>query len=209
MMAVPQAADTACSVKPTLVRRVSDMFKDGNYSGPPSLFRHSSMQRIRHCCQNMNLFPYLLYSFGNSKSHPVAKKVNVCFSFFLKGITERIFFLNSSLKQRVLEGLGTEALSPKKSGRTSLEKVPPKFSKFEKQERKRISIVLTLGVYFALLVLAFQLVGLCSLMLYPEKYTPGFIFLISALVVLAVISLKIMVHDTMAKGYKREKRKLQ
>ncbi|CAK9817290.1 hypothetical protein ANTQUA_LOCUS9319 [Anthophora quadrimaculata] len=68
--------------KSTLDGRVSDILKDGSYSGPPMLFHHESMQKIRHCCQNLNLFPYLLYSFDNSKSHPIVRKVHLCLAVY-------------------------------------------------------------------------------------------------------------------------------
>ncbi|XP_024941086.1 uncharacterized protein LOC107268036 isoform X2 [Cephus cinctus] len=193
--------------RPTLARRVSEMFKDGNYSGPPLLFRHSSMQKIRHCCQNLNLFPYLLYSFGNSKSHPVARKVNLYFNLLLKTITEQIFFVTNCVHQTALQIIRSPQTTPTPGTFEASIAITntQKFTKFEKQERKRISLVLTLAVYFALLVLAFQLVGLCSLMMFG-KYTPGFIFLISALMCLGYVSLMVMIHDG---GFKKQKRKFQ
>lgn len=202
-----QAMNIVTRRRTTLVRRVSDMFKDGNYCGPPLLFRHSSMQKIRHCCQNLNLFPYLLYSFGNSKPHPVARKVNVCVVLLLKTITERIFLLNSSFRRIFLQGLCPNIPCREESVvQDNLAKPSLKFCKFEKQKRKQISLLLTLAVYFALTIVVFQLVGLCSLLI-SGKYTPGFIFLVIALLFLGYISLKIMVHNTVSHGFKREKRK--
>lgn len=177
---------------------VSDMMKDGNYSGPPMLFRHGSMQKIRHCCQNLNLFPYLLYSFDNSKSHPIARKVHLCFGQLLKVITARIFFLYKNLRQSVLRGFYAEDqydsyVQPGEPG----ELAKPAFCSIKRQKPKENPFFLILAVYFAPLLLAFQLIGLSSLMIFG-KYTPGFIFLIAALMFLGCISLKIMFHDPSA-----------
>ncbi|XP_046747936.1 uncharacterized protein LOC124412252 [Diprion similis] len=222
----------------TLARRVSGMFKDGKTSGPPLLFRHASMQRLRHCCQNLNLFPYLLYSFGNSKSHPTVKKLHNHFILLMHNLSIIIqSMLNSILQsipvknsvrfaigfQRVLlKHLHSQGLTRSYEAFASLRKTskPPqktqeiknreeeKFAKFKPRERKRISLVLTLAVYFALLVLASQLVGIISVMLFG-KYPPGFIFLMSALLFLGYITLKIMAFDKVGHGFKEEKRKTE
>lgn len=195
--------------KPTLVRRVSDMLKDGSKSGPPMLFRHASMQKIRHCCQNLNLFPYLLYSFDNSKSHPIARKVHLCLGQILQGITARFFFLYKSFRQSLLRGIRAEEfpqpLEPIKPVESC--KATPIFEPIQ-QKRKQNPLFLTLAVYFAPLLLIFQLIGLCSLMVFG-KYTPGFIFLISALLFLGCISLKIFFHETVTHNGKCEKMKTQ
>ncbi|XP_015521277.1 uncharacterized protein [Neodiprion pinetum] len=222
----------------TLVRRVSDMFRDGKSSGPPLLFRHASMQRLRHCCQNLNLFPYLLYSFGNSKSHPTVKKLHRNFILLMHTLSIIIqSMLNSILQstpvknsvrfaigfQRVLlKHLHTQGSTRSSEAFASLRRTSKspqttqeikneeeeKFAKFKPRERKRISLVLTLAVYFALLVLASQLVGIISVML-VGKYPPGFIFLMLALLFLGYITLKIMAFDKGGHGFKEQKRKAE
>ncbi|XP_050490181.1 uncharacterized protein LOC126873385 [Bombus huntii] len=196
--------------KPTLVRRMSNMLKDGSNSGPPMLFRHASMQKIRHCCQNLNLFPYLLYSFGNSKSHPVARKVHHCLGQFLQLITARIFFLCRSFRQTLLRGIRSkefEVAEPPKS--VEFCKLTPRFRMTRLQKRKQDScLFLTLAVYFAPLLLVFQLIGLASAMVF-EKYTPGFIFLFFALLFLGCISLKILFHESAEESRKSVKIKMQ
>ncbi|XP_012261448.2 uncharacterized protein LOC105689185 [Athalia rosae] len=224
----------------TLVRRVSGMFKDGKSSGPPLLFRHASMQRLRHCCQNLNLFPYLLYSFGNSKSHPAVQKLHrqfiimmhnfsMIFQSMLQTILETYPVRNSvrfviNLQQVLLKNLDPQGLSrsyqafaklrkteetPKTASDSDVdENIVVKFSKFKPQGRKRTPLLLTLAVYFALLVLASQIVGIFSVMLFG-KYPPGYIFLMSALLFLGYITLKIMAFDKAGHGFKEEKRKAE
>ncbi|XP_033230382.1 uncharacterized protein LOC117181622 isoform X2 [Belonocnema kinseyi] len=201
---------TVMKKRQTLVRRVSDLFKEGKYSGPPSLFRHTSMQRIRHCCQNLNLFPYLLYSFDNSKSHPLAKKVNLGITHILKKIAARFFLVYASFRHVVLRQIRSEApvkiisAEPSKAVETT-----PKFTRSRKEKPKQNSYFLILAIYLAPLVLAFQLVAICSLLVF-ENHTPGFIFLFTALLCLGYISLKVMVSDTVSRReFKNEKRKLE
>ncbi|XP_076240184.1 uncharacterized protein LOC143182818 [Calliopsis andreniformis] len=192
--------------KPTLVGRVSNMLKDGSYSGPPILFRHASMQKIRHCCQNLNLLPYLLYSFDNSKSHPIARKVHLCFDQLLQIITARIFLLHKGFRQSLLYIRPDESKQEFTQDSCS---PAPKFRTFNKQKRKQNHpLFLILAVYFAPLLLAFQLVGLFSLMVFG-KYTPGFIFLISALLFLGCISLKIFFYESVTHLAKCERKKVQ
>lgn len=194
----------------TLVRHVSNMVKDGNSSGPPTLFRHSSMQKIRHCCQNLNLFPYLLYSFDNSKSHPIARTVHICFGELLKGITARIFFLYKNVRHSVLRGIrADDAHAQSIVKEPSADPTKPRFLIRQRQKRKQNNpLLLTLAVYLAPLLLAFQLIGLFSLMV-VGKYTPGFIFLITALLFLGYISLKILLHQTAVHYVNCEKSKVQ
>lgn len=211
MSNVPVVAEPEEAIKgeAALVRHVSNLVKDGNSSRPPTLFRHSSMQKIRHCCQNLNLFPYLLYSFDNSKSHPIARTVHLCFGELLKGITARIFFLYKTLRWSVLHGIRAEdasALSLAKE--TSADPTKPRFLVVRRQKRKENPVLLTLAVYFAPLFLAFQLIGLFSLMV-VGKYTPGFIFLTTALFFLGYISLKILFHQTTVHRVDCEKSKIQ
>lgn len=174
------------------------------------LFRHASMQKIRHCCQNLNLLPYLLYSFDNSKSHPIARKVHVCLGQFLEAITARIFFVYKSFRQSLLCGIrSNECQVPEPSKTEEFCKLTPRFRTARQQKRKPDSpLFLTLAVYFAPLLLAFQLIGLFSLMIFG-KYTPGFIFLISALLFLGCISLKILFHETVTHTRKCEKMKAE
>lgn len=202
-----QEEDSTIKKVPTLVRRVSDMFKDGTYSGPPSLFS----QKIRHCCQNLNLFPYLLYSFENSKSHPIAKKVNLCFDLILKNFVQRLLFVYASLRRAALCGLQQKSLltSKKEIQEQNIfeeNDTKARLCKFQKQKPKRNSMLLIIAIYLAPLILAFQLIGLCSLLIFG-KYTPGFIFLVTSLIFLGYISMKIMFHDTVTVRRKREERR--
>lgn len=203
-----QEEDSTIKKAPTLVRRVSDMFKDGTYSGPPSLFS----QKIRHCCQNLNLFPYLLYSFENSKSHPIAKKVNLCFDLLLKNFVQRLLFVYASLRRTALCGLQQKSLLSSKKEiadeNDSLSDTDTKARLYnvQKQKQKHTSKLLVIAIYLTPLILAFQLIGLCSLLIFG-KYTPGFIFLVTSLVFLGYISMKIMFHDTVAVRRKREERR--
>ncbi|CAK9801397.1 hypothetical protein ANTPLA_LOCUS2798 [Anthophora plagiata] len=195
--------------KTTLDGRVSDLLKDGSYSGPPMLFHQESMQKIRHCCRNLNLFPYLLYSFDNSKSHPIVRKVHLCLGQFLETIIARIFFLYNSIRQSLLRDIRSD-----KSKKTKLLKRPEQkksmleFRQFSKQKRKRTPLHLILAVYFVLMFLVFQLVGLFSLIVIG-KYTPGFIFLISSLMFLGCISLKVLFHESVSLNDKSRKIKVE
>ncbi|KAG7209829.1 hypothetical protein KM043_011438 [Ampulex compressa] len=184
--------------KPTLVRRVSNMLKDGNYSGPPMLFRHTSMQKIVHCCQNLNLFPYLLYSFGNSKSHPIARKVHSCLIQLVESVIARLFFLCTNLRHTVIRGIHVDEPAEQEIDQTiAFGKPTSDFRRIQRQKRKQHPFLLMAAVYLAPFILAFQLVGLCSVMIFG-KYTPGFIFLTAALMFLGFIAMKVLYHDTVA-----------
>ncbi|XP_012523174.1 uncharacterized protein LOC105829071 [Monomorium pharaonis] len=195
--------------KPTLVRRVSDMFKDGNYSGPPMLFRHASMQKIRHCCQNLNLLPYLLYSFDNSKSHPIARKMHIYLSYFFQEITISLLVTYESLRRSVLHGIRAEkpTNAQKVTAETNgdLAKPTARFNRFKKPKRKH-SCYLAAAVYLVPLLLLLQMTALCSLTIFG-KYTPGFIFLIASLLFLGGIAFKILLHQTVLYDVKRCARK--
>lgn len=173
------------------------MFKDGNYSGPPMLFRHASMQKIRHCCQNLNLLPYLLYSFDNSKSHPLARKMHVYLSHFLQEITIRLLITYENLRQSVLREIHVKkpAVAQKATAETSDELAKPaaRFNRFKKPKREH-SRYLTAAVYLVPLLLVFQMITLCGLTI-VGKYTPGFIFLITSMLFLGGIALKILLHQ--------------
>lgn len=193
--------------KPTLVGRVSNMLKDGSYNEPPILFRHASMQKIRHCCQNMNLLPYLLYSFENSKSHPIAKKVHLYFDQLLQIITARILLLQKSFRESLFCGIHSDesVQKPKQDSYSSTSK----FRTLGRPKRKQHHpLFLIMAVYFAPFLLAFQLVGLFSLMVLG-KYTPGFLFLFFALLFLGCISLKIFFFESVTYIAKCEKKKIQ
>ncbi|CAL1682987.1 unnamed protein product [Lasius platythorax] len=197
--------------KPTLARRVSDMFKDGNYSGPPMLFRHASMQKIRHCCQNLNLLPYLLYSFDNSKSHPIALKVYISISRFLQEITISLLIAYENLRQLALREIRVE--EPIKASAESNDepfaKLAASFGGFEKPKRKPHPLYLVAAVYLVPLLLGFQMVALCVLTILG-KYTPGFIFLMSALLFLGGIALKVLLHEAARHGVNKcERKKVQ
>lgn len=198
--------------KPTLVRRVSDMFKDGNYSGPPMLFRHASMQKIRHCCQNLNLLPYLLYSFDNSKSHPLARKMHIYLSRFLQELT-LTYVTYENLYQLAQRGLSAKrpivAQEPIAESDDNLTKLAARFSRSKKPKRKSHPFYLIAAVYLVPLLLIFQMITLCSLTILG-KYTPGFIFLITALLFLGGIALKILLHETVLRGDRKcERKKIQ
>jgi hypothetical protein len=184
------------------------LLADGTYSGPPSPFS----QKIRHCCQNLNLFPYLLYSFENSKSHPIAKKVNLCFDLILKNFIQRLLLVYARLRRAALCGLQQKSLlSSKKEIKEqnyifAENHTKDRLCNFRRQKPKRSSMLLIIAIYLTPLILAFQLIGLCSLLIFG-KYTPGFIFLVTSLVFLGYISMKIMFHDTVAVRRKNEERR--
>ncbi|XP_031832796.1 uncharacterized protein LOC116427052 isoform X2 [Nomia melanderi] len=194
--------------KETLVRRVSNILKDGSNSGPPLLFRHASMQRIRHCCQNLNLFPYLLYSVDNSKSHPIPRKVHVCLGQLLRVIVARVFHIYQQLRHSLLRGIQSDDFQSKQTTQTDdVPKPPVKFQRVVRRKPKQsCSLYLTLAIYLAPLVLFCQLIGLFSIMV-VGKYTPGFIFLTSALLFLGCISLKIMFYESTPRTAKHKKDK--
>ena len=186
---------------------------------PPSLYRVSSMQKIRHCCQNINLLPYLLYSFSNPKANV---KVNVYISLFLNRIAERIFRVYASIRHTIIRGLPFEITRKsiavcdemkctEQQRINEVTKAPqlPKFAKFERQKPKQSTLALKLAVYLAQFVLAFQLIGILSLLIFG-KYTPGFIFLLSALLFLGYISMKVLSSDgTKIYRFKHQKRKIE
>lgn len=173
------------------------------------LFRHASMQKIRHCCQNLNLLPYLLYSFDNSKSHPIARKMHVYLSHFLREITISLLVTYENLRQSVLHGISIEKpISVQKvtaETNDDLAKPVSRFNRFKKPKRK-YSCYLAAAVYLVPLLLIFQMTVLCSLTIF-SKYTPGFIFLITSLLFLGGIALKILLHKTVMCGVKKCDRK--
>ncbi|KAL0123107.1 hypothetical protein PUN28_007617 [Cardiocondyla obscurior] len=194
--------------KPTLVRRVSDMFKDGNYSGPPMLFRHASMQKIRHCCQNLNLLPYLLYSFDNSKSHPLARKMHMYLSRFLQEITISLLVTYEGLRQSVVHEIRAEKSADAQKAPDAGDNSPKPVARFNriKKAKRKCSCYLTAAVYLVPLLLIFQMAVLCSLTIFG-KYTPGFIFLITSLLFLGGIAFKILQHQTVTYGVRGCERK--
>jgi len=175
------------------------------------LFRHASMQKIRHCCQNLNL-PYLLYSFDSSKSHPIARKMHVYLSHFLQEITISLLITYENLRQSVLRGIRIEkpTRAQKATAETNDEpaKLAARFNRFKKPKRKH-SCYLTAAVYLVPLLLVFQMIALCNLTIFG-KYTPGFIFLITSLLFLGGIALKILLHETVLHDIKKcERKKVQ
>lgn len=176
------------------------------------LFRHASMQKIRHCCQNLNLLPYLLYSFDNSKSHPLARKMHVYLSHFLQEITISLLVTYKNLRQSVLHGICIEKpISVQEvtaETNDDLAKSVARFNRLKKPKRKH-SCYLTAAVYLVPLLLIFQMTILCSLTIFG-KYTPGFIFLITSLLFLGGIALKILLHKTVMCGVEKcERKKVQ
>lgn len=176
------------------------------------LFRHASMQKIRHCCQNLNLLPYLLYSFDNSKSHPLARKMHVYLNRFLQELTLTLITYEN-LRQLAQRGLSAKspivAHDAIAESSDDLARPAARFSRFEKPKRKSHPFYLVAAVYLVPLLLIFQVITLCSLTILG-KYTPGFIFLISALLFLGGIALKILLHETVLRGDQRcERKKIQ
>lgn len=176
------------------------------------LFRHASMQKIRHCCQNLNLLPYLLYSFDNSKSHPIARKVHVSISHFLREITISLLIAYENLRQlsalceiRPVE----EPVKVTAESTNDLAKLTASFSEFEKPKRKPHPLYLVAAVYLVPLLLGFQMMILCGLTILG-KYTPGFIFLIAAMLFLGGIALKVLLHGAALHGINKcERKKVQ
>lgn len=144
------------------------------------------MQKIRHCCQNLNLFPYLLYSFDNSKSHLLARRMHLCFDQLLQALSRRLLLVTASLRLCL-----TSEKAPAESSKsqTRFKTANPV------KRRQNRSPLLIMAIYFAPLLLMLQLIGLFSLVVLG-KYTPGFIFLISVLLFLGCISLKILFHES-------------
>lgn len=205
--------------KQALVHRVSNMVQDDSYSSSPPaplLLRHSSMQKIRHCCQNLNLLPYLLYTFDNSKSHPIARRVHLCFDQLLQVVTARLLFLYQQFRQSLLQEIQTSkelrTQEEPEGSRTEVvdacSRPAVKFNSIPRRKRKQTPLYLTLAVYLAPLLLFFQLVGLLGLM-EIGKCTPGFMFLTSALLFLGCISLKVFFHETTPRPARRQKNKVQ
>ncbi|XP_044008630.1 uncharacterized protein LOC122852737 [Aphidius gifuensis] len=188
------------STRMTLVRRVSDLFREKNNSGSPRLFNHSSMEKLRHCCQNLNLFPYLLYSLENAKNNQLN------FGQLFRIISERIFLFYVNIRQHNLYGLRLISDSKKiqsDSQSSSKKCVIQKFSKFQIEKRKENSLLIILAVYLAPILLAFQLIGIVTLILFGE-YTPGFLFLFFSIIFLGYISMKIFTRDTTSQDNKQK-----
>lgn len=167
------------------------------------------MQKIRHCCQNLNLLPYLLYSFDNSKSHPLARKMHVYLNRFLQEMTLALIPYEK-LRQVAKRGLSAESpiVAQKAIVESSddLAKPSARFCRFEKPKRKPHPFYLVAAAYLVPLLLVFQMIILCTLTIIG-KYTPGFIFLITALLFLGGIALKILLHETALRGDEKCKRK--
>lgn len=170
------------------------------------------MQRILHCCQNLNLFPYLLYSLENSKSHPLAKRINLFFDLLLKKLVQRVVFIHASLQCILLCVVKQHATSvPRKVcvAPTPVQDKRARLCKVQEPKPKEKSILLVIAIYLAPLVLAFQLFGLSSL-LFLGELTPGFLFLFSSLIFLGYIAMKIMFHSKLnCRLSRKEKRKVQ
>ncbi|XP_034951622.1 uncharacterized protein [Chelonus insularis] len=190
------------SVKPTLVRRVSDLFKDGNNNGSQLLFNNTSMQKLRHCCQNLGHFPYLFHSFSNSKS---SNGHRLHLNLLIDRICERIFTLyTNNLRQAISCRFSTESHQKSSVSQTAndenscnkiLEVQKICRNHFQvKHEKQENSILLRLAIYVVPVILLSQLMGLISL-IFIGKYTPGFLFLLSALLFLGYISMKIFLYQ--------------
>lgn len=160
------------------------------------------MQKIRHCCQNLNLLLYFLYSFDNSKSHPIALKMQISINRFLREITITLLVAYENLRQLISlrEIRVKEPIIARPND--DLAKFAASFGEFQKPKRKPHPLYLVAAVYLVPLLLGFQMVTLCSLTILG-KYTPGFIFLITALLFLGGIALKVLLHS------KCERKKVQ
>lgn len=125
---------------------------------------------------------------------------------------DQFALLYSSLQQVVLHSLREKrsSSSGKSLEQSKVSESTVKLRAIQKQKSKDTPILLIIAIYLAPVILAFQLIGLCSLMIFG-KYTPGFIFLITALLCLGYISMKIMIHDctSVRKRSKKEKRKIE
>lgn len=176
------------------------------------------MQRIRHCCQNLNLLPYLLYSFDNSKSHPIARKAHVYLSrFFHDIVVISVLASYESLRRSVLRGFRAQEAAANAQTPAAEAKLPAsepakpaaRFGNIRRPKRKQNPFYLIAAVYLVPLLLIFQVTTLCNLTMFG-KCNPGFIFLISALLLLGGIALKILLHGTVLYGNSKcERKKVQ
>lgn len=57
----------------------------------------TSMEKLRHCCENLNLFSYILNCFDNTKS----RKMNVQLRHVLQSLMEKIFSMYINLHQSI------------------------------------------------------------------------------------------------------------
>lgn len=159
------------------------------------------MEKLRHCCENLNLFPYLLYSLENAKNNQLN------FGQLFKIISEKIFFFYVNIRQHNLCGLrlisDSEKIQSDSQSSSSKKSVIQKFSKFQIEKRKENSLLIILAVYLAPILLAFQLIGIVTLILFGE-YTPGFLFLFFSIIFLGYISMKIFTRDTTSQENKQK-----
>lgn len=144
----------------------------------------------------------------NSKSNLFARKVNFCFDLVLKNFLEQFLLVSLNLRKAALQNIQQKSLKSE----IKAEKINPVSNtkaglySTQKQKPKQISILLKIAIYLTPIFLVFQLGSLCSLLL-SGKYTPGFIFLITALVFLGCISTKIFFHDAITVQKKKEVRR--
>lgn len=202
---------------------------DRNTAVTPLLLRRTSIQKLRHCCQTLNLFPIMFYSFEQRTGQAMSmEKVNL--AILMSRITERIYRVYLSLIFAIIRGLGVESMKSSIIVASSEKIVKPatvapmastngaelkkvsrrnemKFEKFVVQKPKSSPLFFKLTVYLAPLFLALQLIGLFGLMTL-SKFSPGFIFLVSSLIFLGCISIKILNHKARAvEIFKHNKRK--
>ncbi|XP_044591816.1 uncharacterized protein LOC123269934 [Cotesia glomerata] len=191
--------------KPTLVRRVSDLLKDGSQS-TPLLFNNPSIQKLRHCCQNLNLFPYLLYSLGSKTS---TEKFTL--TQLIQRITDKIFLLYASVYASIRQRAHRAHSHNPQAAR---EKSPSKLSEEYFQQHsarpsaKKPHSLLIYAIYVSQVVLVTQLVTLLRIM-FIGKFTPGFIFLFSAMLLLCCISMKVFFASNISQKVNRGKRKIE
>jgi len=159
------------------------------------------MQKIRHCCQNLNLLPFLLYSFDNSKSNPIVRKMYVYLNCLLREITLSVLNAYQSLRHSVLKEIRVERSSSGQEAQPTTDHLAGRgvatFSKtetFKKPKRKPHPFYLVAAAYLVPFLLLCQIITLCSLTILG-KYTPGFFFLIAALLFLGGIAFKVLMHE--------------
>lgn len=193
---------------------------DGNNNGTPLIFGNSSMKKLRHCCQNVGLFPYLLYSLGNSKFNDT-NKLN--WSLIISRITEKIFLLYGNIRQtiryhsnfdRIYQKSICHNVEMKQSKDTDITSTivsqnVNKFDKFHREKQEPSSILMIISVYIAMVILIAQLIGIISL-IFNGEFPPGFVFLVCSLLFLGYIIMKVLLcEESFNDMKKRGKRKVE
>lgn len=176
------------------------LLTDGSQS-TPLLFNNPSIQKLRHCCQNLNLFPYLLYSLGNSKTTNPEK---FTLTQLIRRFSEKIFPLYANVHSSIRQKTPHHTHNLKTTSEISPENLPSKLTHeyFEKNSIRRAvkrqrSLLLTYSIYLTQIILVTQLLTLLSLMFFG-KFSPGFIFLFTTLLLLCSITIKIFFAENIS-----------